>query len=313
MAPLMTSNEQDLARINLFRMAMSPIGNMIVSAASLPIINRMGGDQAAWIKVTLIYSVVAIGLLLWCFFGTKERVNTQAAQEAEKLPASVRFGALIHNKYFLMILFASLFLAVYQTVNGTVATYYAQYILGNNEYYSVLNLAENIPQVVVIMILAPFIKKFGKRNLVLFGAVLCVLGQVVVLFAPQNMTMVMAAAVMRGIGEAPFYGCIFTMLADVIEYGHWKTGIRVQALIFSAFTVGQKFGGGVAGWLVGQLMEASGFTGLAVEIPSAVSMVKNLYIYGNMIAWALVIILMLVYHLDKEYDGIMKDLTGRTA
>ena len=46
MAPLMTSNEQDLARINLFRMAMSPIGNMIVSAASLPIINRMGGDQA---------------------------------------------------------------------------------------------------------------------------------------------------------------------------------------------------------------------------------------------------------------------------
>ena len=80
MAPLMTSNEQDLARINLFRMAMSPIGNMIVSAASLPIINRMGGDQAAWIKVTLIYSVVAIGLLLWCFFGTKERVNTQAAQ-----------------------------------------------------------------------------------------------------------------------------------------------------------------------------------------------------------------------------------------
>lgn len=127
------------------------------------------------------------------------------------------------------------------------------------------------------------------------------------------MTMVMAAAVMRGIGEAPFYGCIFTMLADVIEYGHWKTGIRVQALIFSAFTVGQKFGGGVAGWLVGQLMEASGFTGLAVEIPSAVSMVKNLYIYGNMIAWALVIILMLVYHLDKEYDGIMKDLTGRTA
>ena len=120
MAPLMTSNEQDLAKINLFRMAMSPIGNMIVSAASLPIINRMGGDQAAWIKVTLIYSVVAIGLLLWCFFGTKERVNTQAAQEAEKLPASVRFGALIHNKYFLMILFASLFLAVYQTVNGTV-------------------------------------------------------------------------------------------------------------------------------------------------------------------------------------------------
>ncbi len=60
-------------------------------------------------------------------------------------------------------------------------------------------------------------------------------------------------------------------------------------------------------------MQVSGFTGLEVEIPSAVNMVKNLYIYGNMIAWGLVIILMLVYKLDKEYDGIMKDLTSRTA
>ena len=88
MAPLMTNDEQDLAKINLFRMSMSPIGYLIVSAATLPIINRMGGDQAAWIKVTIIYSLVAIALLLWCFLGTKERVQMQAAEEAEKLPLS---------------------------------------------------------------------------------------------------------------------------------------------------------------------------------------------------------------------------------
>ena len=308
MAPLMTSNEQDLAKINLFRMAMSPIGNMIVSAASLPIINRMGGDQAAWIKVTLIYSVVAIGLLLWCFFGTKERVNTQAAREAEKLPASVRFGALIHNKYFLMILFATLFLAVYQTVNGTCATYYAQYILGNNEYYSVLNLAENIPQVIVIMILAPFIKKFGKRNLVLAGAVVTMVAQLTLLAVPANPTFVAVIAAIRGIGKAPLFGCVFTMMADVVNYGHWKTGVRVQALIFSAATVGQKFGGGIAGAIVGQLMDMSGFTGLAEEIPSAVAMVENLCIWGTVFAWAVIIVLMLAYKLDKEYDGILGDM-----
>ena len=45
MAPLMTRNEEDLAKINVFRMFMSPIGNMIVSAMTLPIINRMGGNQ----------------------------------------------------------------------------------------------------------------------------------------------------------------------------------------------------------------------------------------------------------------------------
>lgn len=308
MAPLMTRNEQDLAKINLFRMAMSPIGNMIVSAATLPIINRMGGDQAAWIKVTLIYSVVAIAFLLWCFFGTKERVHTQAAQEAEKLPVSVRFGALIHNKYFIMILLTALFLAVYQTVNGTCATYYSQYILGNEEYYGVLNMAENIPQVVVIMILAPFIKKFGKRNLVLAGAAITVVAQLLLLLVPANPMFAAVIAAVRGIGKAPLFGCVFTMMADVVNYGHWKTGVRVQALVFSAATVGQKFGGGIAGAIVGELMDMSGFTGLEQEIPSAVAMVENLYIWGTVIAWVVIVLLMLAYKLDKQYDGMISDM-----
>ena len=311
MAPLMTRDEDDLAKINLFRMSMSPIGNLIVSALTLPIINRMGGDQAAWIKITVIYSIVAFALLMWCFLGTKERVKTEAAQAAEKLPFTTRFGAMVHNKYFLLILFASLFLAVYQTINGTCATYYSQYILGNNEYYSVLNMAEAIPNIIFIMCLAPFIKKFGKRNLVLVGAVVCAVSQAMLLLQSDNLTFVMVVAALRGIGKAPLFGCVFTMMADVVNYGHWKTGIRVQALVFAAATVGQKFGGGITGAIIGNLMEASGFTGLVQEIPSAIAMIKNLYIYGTIFAWIVVAILMVCYKLDKEYDGMMREMESK--
>lgn len=311
MAPLITSNEQDLAKINLFRMALGPIGNMIVAALTLPVINRMGGDQAAWIKVTVIYSIISIVLLLWCFFGTKERVNTKAAQEAEKLPIGTRLSVLFRNKYFDIIALTALTLAVYQTINGTVATYYSQYILGNNEYYSLLNLMENIPQVIVIMILAPFIKKFGKRNLCLAGAILAIAGQAMLLFVPASPTFACLAAALRGIGKAPLFGCCFTMMADIVNYGHWKTGVRIQALIFSAQTVGQKFGGGVTGAVIGKLMDASGFTGLAVEIPSAVAMVQNLYIWGTILAWVLIAFLMYIYKLDKEYDDIMADMNAK--
>ena len=84
--------------------------------------------------------------------------------------------------------------------------------------------------------------------------------------------------------------------------------MRVQALIFSAATVGQKFGGGVAGAVVGWLMDASGFTGLQEEIPSAVAMVENLYIWGTVLAWAVIIVLMVAYKLDRQYNGMIKDM-----
>lgn len=313
MAPLMTNDDEDLAKLNLFRMSMSPVGNLIVTSCSLPFVRMLGGDQKAWILVTVIYAVVAFFLLMWCFFGCKERFHTEAAKDAEGLPFLTRLNAAFHNKYFIMLTLTMIAVSLYQNVNGIVSTYYAQYILGDAELMGVLQMVEKIPWILGIVFLAPFIRRFGKRNLVMAGAALCVVAQAMLIAAPASYPLTLVSSALRGLGEAPFYGCIFTMIADTIEFGHWKTGIRVHALLFSAFTVGQKFGGGVAGWAIGQLMDASGFTGLAVEIPSAVSMVQNLYIFGTIIAWSAVVIFMLFYHLDKQYDDIVADLAAREA
>lgn len=37
-------------------------------------------------------------------------------------------------------------------------------------------------------------------------------------------------------------------------------------------------------------------------------MVENLYIWGTVFAWAIIIVLMLTYKLDKEYNGILGDM-----
>ena len=311
LAPTMTNDDNDLAKLNLFRMSMSPIGNLIITALTLPFINMLGGDRRAWIIVTAIYAAIAFFMLMWTFFGCKERFRPAAAKEAEGLPLMTRLGAAFRNKYFIMLTLTMIAVALYQNVNGTCTTYYAQYVLGNVEVMGLLQTAEKIPWIIGVIILAPFIRKFGKRNLVLAGAAFNVAAMILVQFAPTSYPVLLASAVLRGAGEAPFYGCIFTMIADAIEFGHWKTGIRVHALLFSAFTVGQKLGGGIAAWAIGQLMTLSGFTGLETEIPSAVAMVQNLYIWGSIAAWGAVVVIMLFYHLDKEYDGIISDLAKR--
>lgn len=307
MAPLMTNDDEDLAKLNLFRMSMSPISNMIVTALSLPFINMLGGDQRAWIIVTAVYGLISFGMLIWTFLGTKERFHTTAAAEAEVLPFSQKLKAAGKNKYFIIMFMTAMCLSIYQNINGTVSTYYAHYVLGSPEIMGLMQTFEKVPWILGIMFMTPLIKKFGKRNLVLWGALLCIGAQVLILFDPTNLNLILFSAVLRGLGEAPINGLTFTMIADVINYGHWKTGIRVHALLFSTFTVGQKFGGGMTGWAIGQLLQISGFTGSVIEIPSAVAMVQNLYIYGTIVAWTAVAIFMLQYHLDEEYDQVMND------
>jgi len=310
MAPLMTTNEKDIATINIFRMSMSPIAFIIVSSVSFPLINALGGGQSAWLKAIVLYSVIAVGMLMWCFFGTKERVEMVAANEAEKLPISQKLVLLFKNKYFIILTLASIALGFYQNFSGTGATYYAQYILGNNEYYGILNISENVPRIIAIIALTPLIQKFNvsKRNLTLAGAILTVVAQLSFLVVPTNLVVASVIAGLRGIGEAPLFGLMFTMMADVVNYGHWKTGVRIQAVVFSAFTIGQKVGGGVSSAVIGGLMESSGFTGKVNEIGSAINMVNDMYIWGIVLSWAFIALFMWMYKLDKHYDGMIAEM-----
>jgi len=47
---------------------------------------------------------------------------------------------------------------------------------------------------------------------------------------------------------------LWAKMADTIDYGHWKTGIRITGMIYSAVVffikLGVAFGGAFAGWLL---------------------------------------------------------------
>lgn len=42
-------------------------------------------------------------------------------------------------------------------------------------------------------------------------------------------------------------------------------------------------------------------------------MIQNMFIYGPIILWGAVVIVLLFYKLDKQYDTIMADLKEREA
>ena len=90
---------------------------------------------------------------------------------------------------------------------------------------------------------------------------------------------------MRGIGKGCFRGVKYSMLADVIEYGAWKSGIRVQGLMVSATTAGQKFGSGMTSAIFGALMSLVGFAGTVTINAAQSQMLIGIYIIGNIIAW----------------------------
>lgn len=222
--------------------------------------------------------------------------------------------ALFSNQYWAICLGLWGFMVMMSTVTGTIETYYCKYTLGNETLYSPIYAAELISQCIVVLIVPHFVPRFGKRNLTLAGILLVIVAQLVWMSNPLSVPIAMVSGVLRGIGVAPLWACVFPMIADSAEFGQWKTHVRQDGMIFSAASVGSKLGGGLASAGIGLLMDSVGYDGtLAAQSPEAMDMIYNICMYAPIIFSAIIVVLCLLYKLDKIYPQVIADLKERDA
>ena len=313
MASLITRDAKSRASTQAWRIFCGPGGKMVVTVATLPLVNFFGGTQQSWIIVACIYAVVALILLLICFFNIEERVVIKAA-EGKTFTVAQNLKALFSNQYWAICLGLWGVMVMMSTVSGTITTYYCKYTLGNEELYSMIYAAELISQCVVVMIVPHFVMRFGKRNLTLAGILLVIVAQLVWMTSPVNVSVAMVSAVLRGIGVAPLWACVFPMIADSAEFGQWKTHVRQDGMIFSAASVGSKLGGGLASAGVGLLMDSVGYDGLLTSQSQGVlDMIYNICMYAPIGFSVIIVVLCLLYKLDKLYPKVIADLKERDA
>lgn len=314
LAALMTRNQYERGSINAIRMALSPFGRILATAVTLPLVKALGDDQRAWIMAAAIYGAIALALLLFCFFNTKERVQLTAEQADTKVPIGTSLKALFKNKYWALGLLLWAMLSVYMTLSGTSLSYYSKWILGNSLLTSPLYIAEQVPCIVLTFFIPLALRKVSKRNLALAGAMICIAGQIGLLFDDGSFTFAIVSAICRGIGQAPLMGVVFSFIADSVEYGQYKTHLRLEGLIYSAASVGSKLGGGLMSAAFGWILSWAGYDGvLAVQSETTIRTISALFVWGPIIVWGVTAVILLFHRLEKEYPAIMAELAAREA
>lgn len=310
------SSERDM--LSIVRMGMSPFGRILAVTCTLPLVKFLGDTQGAWVKTMSLWAVVALVLLVICFLNCKESVQIEAQKSQENIPVKKAFKALVTNQYFWAVLILWMMQNVIYGLTGTILPYYCKYIFGNDTWmYSTLYLTETLLIVGATFCCPVLLKRFGKRNMSLAGATLALAGQLIFLLNPQSFRWMAMSCVIRAIGLAPLNSIVFGLLGDVVEFGQWKTHIRQESLIFAGGSVGTKIGSGLASAGMTGLLSLAGYIsstgGNAVQPQSAVDMIMNIYKFGPLIVWVVVIITLSLYRLDQKYPVIMKELIERES
>lgn len=313
LSAMMTRSSGERDMLSIVRMGMSPFGRILAVTCTLPLVKVFGDDQAAWIKTMTIWAVVAMILLLICFKNCEEKVVVK--QEETKVQTGKTFKALFGNQYFWACLVLWMMQNVIYTVTGTILPYYCKYVFNNDTLYSSLYLIETLVLVGVTFLSPALVKKFGKRNMSLIGITFALIGHVAFFLNPSSFAWTLASCIIRGIGLAPLNSIIFGFLGDAVDFGHWKSGIRQESLVFAAGSVGAKVGGGLTSAIMTGLLSMAGYVsatdGLQTQPQSAIDMIIEIYKFGPAIVWIVIIVVLCFYKLDKKYPQIMKELNER--
>lgn len=310
---LMTQDQYQRSVLNIFRMILSTVGSLSISMLTLPVVKALGNDARAWTLTFTIFGAIAAVLFFFTFFFTKERVKPAGNSENKNnIPVKVGVKALFKNKYWAIMVVFLVITFVSMTAAGGVTVYYAQYILGDASAVGTLSFANVIPMMICMMLSAPIIKKYGKRNATLVGLAITAIGYLIMMMNTGSLTFLLAGSIIKGIGSGPLGASMFAMVADTIEYGEWKTGIRNEGMVYSAASFGLKVGGGLGAAILGWILAFGGYVGDApTQSASAIFAIKNLFLYIPLAIILLQAILLSMYKLDKEYPSIIKELQSR--
>lgn len=300
---LITQDQYERSVLSIFRMILATTGTLIITNLTLPLVEFFGNNLSAWTKTFAVFGILAVIVFMITFTGTKERVVPAKDTKQEKVPFVKGIGLLFQNKYWIMITITLVFIFINYSLNGGAAVYYAKNILHNSDMVGTMNLVANLVQIGVMFFTAFIIKKIGKRNMLIIGAVIYGLGFAMFGFVGTNMTGIVIACVLKGVGNAGISSCMFAIVSDTIEYGEWKTGYRTEGLINSAssfgFKVGNGLGSAILGWVIGAAGAGTGSEITFIWIPAILCIGQ--------------VVVMWFYKLDKEYDGIVEALEKKGA
>lgn len=309
---LMTQDQYERSVLSIFRMILATCGTLFIKTCTLPVVRFFGNDARAWTMTFIVFGALEIVTFMITFLFTRERVNTADDDKRLKIPVTLGFKALVKNKYWFMAALNPILIFIAQGINGSAEVYYTKIVLGNSDLVGTFSVALQATQIICMFFIARFVKKFGKRNVLMIGVAIMIAGYSIMGIGADNLTVLIAGCMLRGVGNAGISACMFAMVTDTIEYGEWKTGIRTEGLINSAASFGQKIGNGLSSVILGAILSIGGYVGTAVtQTAGAITAIKVSYIYVPVILTVIQVIVLAFYHLDKEYDSILTDLKSR--
>ncbi|RJX69403.1 melibiose:sodium transporter MelB [Vibrio sinensis] len=319
LVPTITLDKKEREGLMPYPRLFATAASYIVGGIGVYAIHFLGaGDQGTgYMMFGVVAAVLAILSAIVACTWTEQKVE-EKANTASVFSLKSAKDLILKNDQFLMLIAIGLCYNIAMNFVNGLNLYFFKYVLGDETLFSISMMWGGIFGVLSLVFFKPLIDNLGRENL-FKGALIAPVISAGILFITANYAqgstaMIGLAGIFNGLSNAIYWLLILVMVADSVDYGDTKLGMRSESILYSMNTLVSKCSGALVGFLVGIALTVIGYVPNQVQSAETISGLQFIYIAPTVLCLVAYLIYKKWYTLNgQQLDDIQVELHTKYA
>ena len=300
------------------------IGEEVLSPVTGKQVEALLGNRVFF--TALIMGVIGFAAFLFMlkFITVRVDENTVKTNDTQKVNIFKSFGKFLRNRPAVGATLAAMGMFLGMNAASTANTIMFATYFNMASLSGVVQMIGFLPMFIFMPFITKIVKKFGKKEASVVGALASIGGGLIMLIFPLipnvkiGMIVYLLALVIFGLGMGVYTCVSWAMMSDAIDYNEWKFGNREEGTVYSLHSFFRKLAQGVGPSMVLMIMGWLGYEAKYGTIAQSAQtshnmcwLVAGLYLFSAILQF---IGLAVIYNLDKKtLDKMNAELAARHA
>lgn len=214
--------------------------------------------KLGWTTACVVFTAVSVALMIPMLFHVQERYRAGSASAN-----STTFREILYylktNSYLFVILIAMLVLGI-SSLEQKMAIYTGRICLGQENMATLVAGGAALSVIVVSAVVPKLAQKWDKFYVLCAGLLFTIVMDVLAYFIGyDNLAFALIMTMLKCSGLGFWSVVIYMLIADTVEYGAYRTGIRAAGISFSLQTFVAKLKNGLMGSVILLSLSSVGF------------------------------------------------------